>query len=75
VAVEKKDDVWFVDSGCSNYMMRDEIIFCKLDTTVTTQIIIDNGVVVKSMFKSMIAVNSKKGIILIHDVLFVLELA
>jgi hypothetical protein len=34
-----------------------------------------NGVVVKSKDKNMIAVNIKKGRMLIHDVLFVLKLA
>jgi gag-polypeptide of LTR copia-type len=44
--VEKKDDVWYVDNGCSNHMTGDESIFCKLDTTATTQITMDNGAVV-----------------------------
>jgi hypothetical protein len=35
----------------------------------------DNGAVVKSKDKSMIAVNFKKCRMLIHDVLFVLKLA
>jgi len=56
-------------------MTGDETIFCKLDTTATTQITMGNGAVVKSKGKGTIAVNSKKGRILIHDVLFVPELA
>ena len=24
----KKEDVWFLDSGCSNHMCRDKILFC-----------------------------------------------
>ncbi|KAJ4764255.1 polyprotein [Rhynchospora pubera] len=74
-AVEKKDDVWYVDSGCSNHMTGDESIFCKLDTTATTQITMGNGAVVKSKGKGTIAVNSKKGRMLIHDVLLVPDLA
>jgi hypothetical protein len=81
-AVEKNDDVWFVDSGCSNHMTGDEIIFCNLDTTATTQITMGNGAIVKSKGKCTIVINSKKGKIfnskkgkiLIHDVLFVPEL-
>jgi hypothetical protein len=74
-AMEKKDDVWFVDSGCSNHMTSDESIFCKLDTTATTQITMGNGAVVNSKGKDTIVVNSKKGRMLIHDVLLVPELA
>jgi hypothetical protein len=74
-AVEKNEDVWFVDSGCSNHMTGDESIFCELDTTATTQITMGNGAVVKSKGKGTIAVNSKKGKMLIRDVLLVPELA
>jgi hypothetical protein len=73
--VEKNEDVWFVDSGCSNHMTGDESIFCELDTTATTQITMGNGAVVKSKGKGTIAVNSKKGKMLIRDVLLVPELA
>jgi hypothetical protein len=71
LAIEKKDDVWYVDSGCSNHMARDESMFCKLDTTVTTQITMGNGAIVKSKRKGTIAVVSKKDRMLIHDVLLV----
>jgi hypothetical protein len=52
-----------------------ESIFCKLDTTVITQITMGNGAIMKSKGKRMIAMTSKKGRMLIHDVLFVLDLA
>jgi hypothetical protein len=55
-------------------MTGDEIIFCKLNTIATTQITMGNGKVVKSKGKDTIVVNSKKGKILNHDVLVVLEL-
>jgi GAG-pre-integrase domain len=56
-------------------MTRYESIFCKLDTTITTQITMCNGAVMKSKGKRTIAVTSKKGRMLIHDVLFVPDLA
>jgi hypothetical protein len=73
--IEKKDDVWYIDSGCTKHMTGNESIFCKFDTTVTTQIIMGNGAVVKSKGKGTIAMASKNGKILIHDVLFVPDLA
>ena len=72
LAVEKEEDVWYVDSGCSNHMTRDESLFCKLDTTITTQITMGNDLVVKSKGKGTIVIASKKGI---HDVLLVPDLA
>lgn len=75
LAMEKKEDVWYVDSGCSNHMMEDASIFYKLDTTTTTQITMGNSAVVKSKGKETIAVASKKGRMLIHDVLLVPDLA
>ena len=54
--LKKKEEVWYVDSKCSNHMTGHESIFCKLDMTATTQIIMSNGVVVKSKGKGTIAV-------------------
>jgi hypothetical protein len=72
--VQKKYDIWYINSGCSNHMTGYEIIFCKLDMTVTTQIIMGNDAVVKSKEKLTIMVASKKDRILIHDVLFMSDL-
>jgi hypothetical protein len=67
--MEKNDDVWFFDSGCSNHMTGDETRFFKLDSAVTAQIVIGNCAVVKSKGKCTIAINFKNGRILIHDAL------
>ena len=56
-------------------MTGDKSIFCKLDKNDTTRITMGNGAVVKSNGRGTIAVDSKKGKLLIHDVLFVPDLA
>lgn len=71
MAVEQNNDVWYIDSGCSNHMTGDESLFCKLDATNTT----GNGAIVKSKSKGIIVVASKKGRMLIHEVLYASDLA
>ncbi|XP_058217474.1 uncharacterized protein LOC131328556 [Rhododendron vialii] len=42
-ASEQKNDVWFLDSGCSNHMTGDESIFVKIDTSSNSQVKMGNG--------------------------------
>ncbi|XP_047335793.1 uncharacterized protein LOC124939357 [Impatiens glandulifera] len=74
-AIGKNDNEWYVDSGCSNHMTGDESIFYKIDKSDTTRITMGNGAVVKSNGRGTIAVDSKTSKLLIHDVLFVPDLA
>ena len=73
-ALEKNDDVWFVDSGCSNHMTGDESIFVKLDNSSNSQVKMGNGAVVQAKGKGTIAVETKKGTRYISDVLLVPDL-
>jgi len=60
-AIEQKNDVWYVDSGCSNHMIGDESMFFKLDTTNTTQITMGNGAVVKSKGKGTLSLLQRRA--------------
>lgn len=68
------NDVWLVDSGCSNHMMKDSFYFTHLGTCLRIPIKMGNGVVVQSGGKGTIAINTYKGTSLIKDVLYVPEL-
>jgi hypothetical protein len=46
-AFEKKKDVWYIDSWCSNHMIRDESVFYKLDMIITIQITMGNDTIVQ----------------------------
>ena len=73
-ALEKKCDVWFVDSGCSNYMTGDENIFAILDASSNSQVKMGNGALVQAKGKGTIAVETKRGTRYISDVLLVSDL-
>ena len=38
VAQDRNDDVWFLDSGCSNHMTRNLAMFSMLDESVKSQV-------------------------------------
>ena len=38
IAETKSDDIWFLDSGCSNHMTRNIALFSKLDQSVKSQV-------------------------------------
>ncbi|XP_058211420.1 uncharacterized protein LOC131323584 [Rhododendron vialii] len=60
-ASEQKNDVWFLDSGCSNHMTGDESIFVKIDTSSNSQVKMGNGALVQAKENGTIAVETKKG--------------
>ncbi|KAL5567627.1 hypothetical protein UlMin_024202 [Ulmus minor] len=71
---EETKDVWFLDSGCSNHMTKDEIIFCNIDK-IKTKVKIGNGEFVEAIGKGTIAVDTKQGKRYISEVLLVLNIA
>lgn len=73
-ASEKRNDVWYIDSGCSNHMTGDKSIFVSIDTSINSQVKMGNGALVKAQGKGTISVNTKKGERRIHDVLLVPDL-
>ncbi|KAK3010856.1 hypothetical protein RJ639_012012 [Escallonia herrerae] len=47
-ATEKNDEMWFLDSGCSNHMAREKSIFLDMDSTVNTKVKLGNGTIVQA---------------------------
>ncbi|KAI3470669.1 hypothetical protein Pfo_027332 [Paulownia fortunei] len=45
-ATERKNDIWHIDSGCSNHMTGDKLIFLSIDTCVNSQVKMGNGALV-----------------------------
>lgn len=68
------DDVWLVDSGCSNHMTKNSSCFIGLDNSVRIPIRMGNGAIVQSDGKGTIAIETTKGRRLIKDVLYVPKL-
>lgn len=60
--LEEKESIWYLDSGCSNHMSRNENIFLDVDTSATPNIKIGNGAIVEGKGKGRIAVKTKKGV-------------
>ena len=68
------NNVWFLDSGCSNHMSENENIFVHLDTTVNPKVRMGNEIVAEAKGKGTIAVKTKSGVKYIRDVLLVPDL-
>lgn len=74
MAYEVKNDVWYLDSGCSNHMTRDKSCFVNLDESVKTEVKMGNGAVTRAHGLGTIGVQTKEDTKFIHDVLFVPDL-
>ena len=74
MASEQNNDLWFLDSGCSNHIIGDESIFIKMDTSLNSQVKIGNGALVQSKGKGTIAAEIKKRTRYISNVLLVPDL-
>jgi len=62
---------WYLDSGCSNHMAKDQSIFKDIDKSVNVKVRLGNGAIVESQGKGTIMVETKKGRKFIKDVLLV----
>ncbi|KAK3007873.1 hypothetical protein RJ639_014795 [Escallonia herrerae] len=71
-ATKKNDEMWFLDSGCSNHMAREKSLFLNIDSTVNTKVKL--GIVVQAQGKGTIGVQTKQGTRFIRDVLLDLDL-
>nr|KYP76948.1 Retrovirus-related Pol polyprotein from transposon TNT 1-94 [Cajanus cajan] len=65
------DGSWYLDSGCSNHMAKDQSIFKDIDNSVKVKVRLGNGTMVESQGKGTVVVETKKGTRLIKDVLLV----
>ena len=62
---------WFLDSGCTNHMTANEAIFQKVEATPNSKVRLGNGALVEVKGKGSIGVQTKRGSMVIHDVLLV----
>ncbi|XP_068313697.1 uncharacterized protein [Pyrus communis] len=59
--VEKNNEVWYVDSGCSNHTTAHESLLIDIDTNFTGKAKMGNGNIVKATGKGTLVINTKKG--------------
>ncbi|KAL6317123.1 hypothetical protein AAG906_029875 [Vitis piasezkii] len=59
--VEKKNNVWFLDNGCTNHMTGNKNIFLDMDTTINSQVKMGNGDLVNVKRKDTIGIQTKVG--------------
>ncbi|GKV39930.1 hypothetical protein SLEP1_g47624 [Rubroshorea leprosula] len=50
------EDSWYVDSGCTNHMVRDVKLFTKLDRSIRTRVKLGNGYVVQAEGKGNVSI-------------------
>ncbi|KAL5833755.1 hypothetical protein ACOSQ3_017429 [Xanthoceras sorbifolium] len=62
-------DVWYIDSGCINYMARDLRLFTNMDNNDITSIKLGNGKIVKSTGRGTISISTQNGVKLIDNCL------
>ncbi|KAK3033368.1 hypothetical protein RJ639_034418 [Escallonia herrerae] len=72
--MEHKNDVWFLDSGCSNHMAANKNVFLDMDSTFKSHVKLGNGALVEAKGKGTIGVQTNDGSRFIRDVLLVSEL-
>lgn len=65
---------WYLDSGFSNYMAKDETIFKSIDQSVKVKVRLENDSVIESKGKCTIMMETDKGTQIIHEILLVLRL-
>ena len=61
MAEEKNEDIWFLDSGCSNHMIGNISMFSMIDENVKSQVTLGTDSKVSVMGKGRVSVLTKKG--------------
>ncbi|VFQ83594.1 unnamed protein product [Cuscuta campestris] len=75
-AVEMPNDVWFVDSGCSNHMCFNKEMFKELDESYKFEVKLGNNNAIQIEGRGVVEVKNCHGILNhIHDVYFIPKLA
>ncbi|TXG51431.1 hypothetical protein EZV62_023955 [Acer yangbiense] len=67
-------EIWYVDSGCTSHMARDEGMFTTLDRNATTTVKLGNGDFVKAVGKGKVLIQTKSGPKIINNVLYIPDL-
>ncbi|KHN37178.1 Copia protein, partial [Glycine soja] len=57
-SIKEKGGNWYLDSGCSNHMAKDETIFKSIDESVKVKVRLGNGSVVESKGKGTVMVET-----------------
>ena len=68
------NEVWYVDSGCTSHMAKDESLFSSLDRNDRTRVKLGNGNVLQASGKGNVLIHTNSGTKVIHDVLFIPDL-
>ncbi|GKV26929.1 hypothetical protein SLEP1_g36142 [Rubroshorea leprosula] len=68
-------DSWLVDSGCTSHMVKDKDLFTELDSSVKIKVKLANGSMVQSDGRGTVAIQSKRGIKYISNVLYIPSLS
>ncbi|KAG9444894.1 hypothetical protein H6P81_016234 [Aristolochia fimbriata] len=61
VVVEEKNNMWFLDTGCSNHMTGQQDLFTSFDNTVTTEVKFENNSRIPVKGKGQIGIKIKDG--------------
>nr|KYP41593.1 Putative transposon Ty5-1 protein YCL075W family [Cajanus cajan] len=64
-------DSWLIDSGCTNHMMNDQMLFKELDKTIVSKVKIGNGDFISVKGKGTVTIESLTGLKHISYVLYV----
>ncbi|CAL8135751.1 unnamed protein product [Prunus armeniaca] len=68
------DDVWYLDSGCSNHMTGREDVLVDVDKNITAKLAMGTGQLVDVVGKGNLVVDTKMGIRYVKEVLLVVGL-
>ena len=67
--VEKNNEVWYTDSGCSKHMTAHESLLIDIDTNFTGKVKMGDGNIVKATRRGTLVINTKKGRRCIREVM------
>lgn len=70
-----EENLWLIDSGCTNHMTPNEKVFSRINTNIKVPIRVGNGAVLMTKGKGDVEVMTKKGKRIIRDVFLVPALA
>ncbi|KAI5342683.1 hypothetical protein L3X38_010559 [Prunus dulcis] len=70
-SVKGCDDIWYLDSGCSNHMIGREDVLIDVDRNITTKVAMGTGQLVDVVGKGNLVVDTKMGRRYVKEVLFV----
>jgi gag-polypeptide of LTR copia-type len=73
-ASEEKNDVWYLDSGCTNHITGNHQFFYEINTSFETSVRMGNDTLIQAKGKGTITVHTKTGLRFMRDVLLVLDL-